>query len=138
MIAVLRRGRLQGVHLDAGWIDAAHDMFHGPALAGGIERLKNQEHAPIVLRVELLLELAQHAHALGERGRRDFFLRLEAAGATGVDVLQSKLAALGDDVRLDELVDSLLGHPSMPPLVPVAPRGGGLAASPGDPDRTGG
>ena len=112
-------------------------MLHGPALAGGIERLKNQEHTPVVLRVELFLELAQHAHALGERGLRDCLLGLEAASVAGVEILQPKLAALGDDVGLDELVDPLLGHRSMPPWRSLHSAEAGLAASPGAPDVSG-
>ena len=80
--------------LDAGRIDAAHHMLDHPALPGRVERLKNQQHAPVVLGIELLLELPEFGHAFGERRLGNRLVRLEAAGVAGVEILQPKLPPL--------------------------------------------
>ncbi len=106
MIAFLCRRRLEAADFDASRIDAAHHVLDRPALAGRVERLKNQQHPPIVLGVELLLELPEPGHAFGKRRLGARLVSLDPSGVARVDVLQAKFPALGDDVGLDELADA--------------------------------
>ncbi len=60
MVEILGRGRFEGGDLAALRVDAGHDMLDGAILARGVHRLENQEHRPFVLRVELVLQFAEH------------------------------------------------------------------------------
>ena len=72
-----------------------------------------------------------------ETHRVDGYPRAWLDRVARVEILQPKIAALGDDVGLDELVDPLLGHCSMPPWRSMHSAEEGLAATPGSPDVSG-
>src|SRR5262249_16096035 len=56
VIQLLRRRRLEGVHLAALRVHAGVDVLDRAVLAGGVHGLEDQEERPAVLRVELVLE----------------------------------------------------------------------------------
>src|SRR4029450_11331070 len=55
VVQVLARGRFEGIHLATLWISPLHDVLDGAVFAGRVHRLKDQQHRPLVLRVELVL-----------------------------------------------------------------------------------
>src|SRR5262245_21214434 len=59
VIELFGRRRLERVDLTALRIDAGHHVTDRAVLAGRVDALKDQQHAPLVLRVELLLERGQ-------------------------------------------------------------------------------
>ena len=63
MVQLLRRRRFEREHLAALRVDAGHDVFDRAVLAGGVHRLEDQQHGPLVLGVELVLQFAQPGDA---------------------------------------------------------------------------
>ncbi len=83
-------------------VDPRHDVLDGAVLARRVHGLKDQEHAPLVLRVELLLQLSQDADPFLEP-LLGFFLVLEPARFAWVDVLQPEPLAVRDPVGPREI-----------------------------------
>jgi hypothetical protein len=81
-----------------------------PSFPCGIERLEDQQHAPAILRVEFLLQLAEPRHTFAQHllGRR--FVRLEPTRVPGIEVFQFETATVTNDERLDEFFDPALAH----------------------------
>jgi hypothetical protein len=108
VIEVLRRRRLEGIHLAALRIDSGHDVLDRPVLAGGIHRLEGQEDGPAVLGVETILQLGQRLDPDRERLlRARLVLRAEVERVTRVHVLQAERLAVGDAEGLRELLRPL-------------------------------
>jgi len=59
---------LEGNHLAAARVDAAHDVLHGAVLARGVHALEDDEHRVPALRVEHVLELREARDVLPELG----------------------------------------------------------------------
>ena len=99
VVELLRRGRLERVHLAALRIDAGHHVLDRAVLAGGVHRLEDQQDRPAVLGVQALLQLREHLGPLGERllGLR-LVLGGQLARVVGVDVLQAELLAVGEAI----------------------------------------
>ncbi len=55
-------GRLEGVDLASLRVHAGHYVLDGAIFAGGIHGLKNQQQGPAILRVKLLLHVAEQTH----------------------------------------------------------------------------
>ena len=55
VVEILGGGRLEGDDLAALRVDAGHDVLDGAVLAGGVHGLEDEQHRPLVLRVELVL-----------------------------------------------------------------------------------
>ena len=55
VVEVFAGGRLERKHLAALLVYARHDMLDRPVFPRGVHRLKNQQHGPIVLRIEHVL-----------------------------------------------------------------------------------
>jgi hypothetical protein len=75
---------------------------------GGVHRLEDEEHAPAVLRVELVLEIGKVLHARGQNLLRLLLLFLQPSRVAGVPLLQAELLPVGNAVGADELRD--VGH----------------------------
>jgi hypothetical protein len=127
VVELLRGRRLEGEHLAALRVDARHHVLDRPVLAGGVHRLEDQEHAPLVLRVEPVLQLGQELDASPEV-LDGLLLRLDPARVVRVEVAEAEALAVRDAERLDELGDApplllgrellglllLLGHRAFP------------------------
>ena len=59
MVEFLGRRLLEAEHLAALWIHAGHDVTNGAVLAGGVHRLKNQQHRVGVAGVNEFLDLGE-------------------------------------------------------------------------------
>ena len=102
VVELLRRRRLERIHLAALRIDARHHVLDGAVFPGGVHRLEDQQHRPAVLRVELFLQLLQPGHTplqpllgLLPRGNR--------ARVAGIHILQAESAAVLHSVGLGQL-----------------------------------
>ena len=109
MVQLLGRGRLEGVHLAALRVDAAHDVLDGAVLAGGIHGLEHQQQRVLVLGVEPLLHLGEVDHALAQCGLRALLVAgafavvaSEDADIARVVVAQAEALAAVDAVGLGE------------------------------------
>ena len=58
---------LEGEDLAPLGVDPGHDVLDGAVLAGGVHRLEDQQHRPLVLGVEFVLQLGQRLDARGQR-----------------------------------------------------------------------
>ena len=110
VVELLGRGHLEAVHGDALRVDAAHHVTDRPVLAGGVERLEDDQHAVGPLGVEARLVLGEHADALREQ-LAALLLRFEALLVPGVEVLGERDLRVRLDLELlDELGDALLAY----------------------------
>src|SRR5882762_9279512 len=87
-----------------------HHVFDHTILAGSVQTLEDDHDRPAVLRVEFLLQVAEHAFACIEYVLR-VLLAFDPGRVSGVPILQTKLFALGYTKRFckarglfDELV----------------------------------
>src|SRR4029077_19311249 len=93
VIEFLGAWSLEGVDVASLWIYAGHDVLDHAVFAGGIHPLNDEQHRPAILRVELLLQIAQQAGAV----INNFLALLLApyfAGVTRVVILQTELFSL--------------------------------------------
>jgi hypothetical protein len=81
-------------------------VFDRSVLTGRIHRLKDQQHSPVVLGIEFVLQLGQGRDTHGQR-----FLRSGLVGFLGkfkcvarINILETKFLAFGDPERLGEVV----------------------------------
>src|SRR6516162_4720322 len=121
VVEVLRSRRLEGKDLAALGVDAGHDVLDGAILAGCVHGLKNQQHSPFVLRVQLVLQLREGLDTKSQRlFRAGFGLGLQSQGVIWVHILQPKLCAVSNAKRLCKLVSSLqqLFHVHRKVLIP--------------------
>ena len=104
MVEFLGRRLLEAEDLAALRIHAGHDVLDGAVLAGGVHRLKNQQHRPGVVGVNEFLDFGELLPVLLQdlqRALLDFvaaaeLLRLFRAGPVGGEFLQVNLGARGD------------------------------------------
>src|SRR5581483_2212394 len=131
VIELERRRLLERGDLAALWIDAVENVFDRAVLAGSIHGLEDQQQRPAVLRIELLLKIAQ-AFAVGIE---DFLalVLVEAAFLGGLVRPQVKAGRAVDPERRDEAIElggerfrGLLAHGKFPDLkrFPWRRRGG--------------
>ena len=66
VIELVRRRRLEGVHVAAHRIDAVEDVLDDAVLAGCVHALQDQEHRPSVLGVKPLLQIGEMLGMLGD------------------------------------------------------------------------
>jgi len=84
---------LEGVNVASLRIHAGHNVLDHAILSGGVQTLEDNQNRPAVLRVEFLLQAAEHAFAGIEYVLR-VLLVFDAGRGSGVPVFQSKLLAL--------------------------------------------
>ena len=101
VIKILSRGRFERVDLAGLRIHSRHHVLDGPIFAGCIHRLKDQEHSPLVLGVELVLQFGQGQDSGGQRLLRSWlvFLLGELKRVVRIDILQAKVLPFGDAKR---------------------------------------
>ena len=100
MVELLRRRRLERVHLAALRIDAGHHVLDGAVLAGGVHGLEDQQHGPAILGVQALLQLREQLHAQREGLLGPgLVLRGQIARIVGIDVFQAELLGVAETVR---------------------------------------
>src|SRR5207245_6467001 len=87
-------------------VDAAHHVFDRAVLARRVHRLKDQQDAPAILRVQLVLQLAQSFDAALQEFR-GFLLGLNAAAVGGVVVAQAETSVGRDAVSAQLHAESL-------------------------------
>ena len=105
VIQLVDRWRFEAGDLAALRVDPAHDVLDRAVLAGGIQRLEDDEQGARILGVQLLLVVGQELHAFVQEGRGVFRL-LIAGGVAGIEVLlEVDLAAGRDRKALDEFLD---------------------------------
>ena len=97
MIELFARRRLERMDLAALRVDPGHHVLDRAVFAGGIHRLKDQQHRPSILRVETLLQVG---HLLAPLFEHFVAHRLEALapGVGGIDVFQAKARTVSDAV----------------------------------------
>ena len=83
-------------------VDARHDVFDGTVLAGGIHRLEDHQHGPLVLGVKLVLQFAQPGDALLQPFLR-VLLGLQLPCVGRIDVCQPEFPVLGDAIACNQL-----------------------------------
>ena len=107
-----------------------HDVLDRAVLAGRVHGLEDEQHAPLVLGVELLLRRREALDALLQVLRR-LFLRLHAPAVVRLDLREAEALPLRDPEGLQELVEPLaallggpllLGHRWHLPLVRACPK----------------
>ena len=67
VVQFFRGGSLEGINLAALRIHAGHHVLDDAVFSGRIHGLKNQQQAPAVLGVELVLQLGHAGDALGQQ-----------------------------------------------------------------------
>src|SRR4051812_18357440 len=78
-------------------------MLDRAIFAGGVHRLKDEQHGPTVLRVKDVLQFCESLSASGERLFGALLvLCLQIKGFPGVNVLESKAPAICYSVRVSE------------------------------------
>ena len=83
-------------------------MLDRAVLACRVHRLEDEQHAPAVLRVELLLFLREPLDAaLEQRARLALLLGLEAMSVARIMVPEPELPPLRDPVGTEEIVQKL-------------------------------
>src|SRR5436309_1367774 len=88
----------EGSNLASLRIHSRHDVLDDAVFPGRIHRLKNQQHGPAVLRIELFLKMAQQFHASREHSFGVLF-RFQRARVVRVEILQAEFAAVADAIR---------------------------------------
>src|SRR5579872_4675331 len=87
------------MHAAAHGIHARHHVLDRAVLAGGVHRLKDEEQAPAILRVQLALQVRElRGRALERRAR--VVLGMQSDVGCGIVIRQPKSLALGDDAFL--------------------------------------
>src|SRR4029077_3402931 len=93
VIEFFRAWSLEGMNIATLRIHAGHNVLYYAVLAGGIHRLKDQQQRPAVLRIQLLLQIAEQTGAVVD----DFLaplLILHAVGVASIKMFQAKLSTL--------------------------------------------
>src|SRR6476660_755012 len=110
VVQFFRARRLEGENGASLRVHARHDVLDHTILAGRVQALEDDQERPAVLRVEFLLQVAEHAFASVEYILRVLFA-FDSGRVSGVPILQTKLFALGYTKRFckarclfDELV----------------------------------
>src|ERR1700690_2613931 len=99
VIQFLDRRRFERMHLAALRIYARHHMLNGAILAGCVHGLKDEQHAPAVLGVELVLQLGQRRDARSQK-LLGLLFGVYFPGAARIKILQPELRSILDPVRL--------------------------------------
>ena len=97
------RGRLEGKNLAALRIDSGHHVLDGAVFSGRIHGLKDQQQAPAVVGVELVLQFGHAGHALGQE-LFGVLLGVQLGGVGGIVVLEPEFLAVLYPVWLGKLV----------------------------------
>jgi hypothetical protein len=92
VVQLLRRGLLERIHLAPLGVDPGHHVFDHAVLARRVHGLEDQQDRPLVLGVQLLLQIVELLQPLLEMALA-VFLRLEAAGEAGIVVFEPELLA---------------------------------------------
>jgi len=82
-------------------IHSGHDVFNHAILAGRVHRLKNKQHRPAVLRVELLLQIVEKSRSVVD-DLLAVLLVLHAARVARIAMFQPKFFALCDAIGCSE------------------------------------
>ena len=127
VVELLRRGRLEGIHLASLRIHAGHDVFDRSVLAGGVHRLKDQQQTPTVLRVQLLLQPGETRDSSLEPAL-GLAPRFDRPRVVRVDVFQPECASVPHSIRLGEPLDIWHGYSSDRSTASSAQRPGTTAA----------
>ena len=102
VIQFLHRRSLEGIHLAALRIYPRHHVLDDAIFAGRVHGLKNEQHAPTVLGVELVLQIGHRSDAVGQKLLR-VFLGMYFPSVFRIEILQTELASVLDPIRLDQL-----------------------------------
>src|SRR5262249_22621797 len=74
----------------------SHYVADDAVLSRGIEPLQNNQDGPLVLGVELLLQLSKPLGAFAEQRIASILVEIEAAFVSGIDIGEAKLVAVFD------------------------------------------
>jgi len=77
-------------------IDCSHYAADDAVLSRGIEPLQNNQDGPLVLGVELLLQLSKPLGTFAEQRIASTLVEIEAAFVGGIDIGEAKLVAVFD------------------------------------------
>jgi hypothetical protein len=86
-------GSLEGMNIASLRIHAGHHVFDNPVFAGGVHRLNHEQERPAILRIELLLQIAEQTGAVIDNFLA-LLLVLHLAGVARVVIFQAEFFAL--------------------------------------------
>jgi len=83
-------------------------MLDGAVFAGRVHCLKDQEHSPLVLGVQFILELRESCHTRGQRFLRSWLVCLfrKFKRIVWIDILETEIFTFADAERLGESAGS--------------------------------
>src|SRR5581483_7206467 len=103
VVELLHRRLLERMDLAPFGVDAGHHVLDRAVLAGGVDRLEDQQQRPLILRVQPLLQRLERADPGGERlPRRRLVLALERPGVARIEILEPEARTVRHAVRADE------------------------------------
>ena len=121
VVELLVGGRLERVHLGPLRVHPRHDVLDRAVLPGGVHALEDQEQRPAILRVELLLELAEGLD-LPIETLACLVLGRDAPRVRGIDRRQTEAPSVGDLKGSDEAAGLAHGEVSPSCGSGMAPR----------------
>ena len=98
-------------------IHPRHDMLDGAVFPGRIHGLENQQQPPLILGVELLLQLGEPCDALLQK-RTGLLLILGAqcASISRIDIPNPEALAIGNAIGLNKIFETDFRHGMSPTL----------------------
>ena len=100
VVELVRARRLERMHLAALRIDAGHHVLDDAVLAGGVHALQHDQHRPLVVRVEPLLQFGEPLDVVGQHRLGFVLVEIETAGVGGVERREPEAIGIVDAKRL--------------------------------------
>ena len=95
------------MHLAALRIDAGHHVFDDAVLAGGVHALKHQQHGPLAMGIEPLLQVNEAGDPLGQDRLHVSDVGRETESLGGIVIVKLEVLRLIDPALLDDLFGDL-------------------------------
>src|SRR5579864_371362 len=111
VVQFFRRWSLERIHLYTLRIHARHHVLDGAILAGRVHGLKNEQHSPVILSIELALQLSHGRDACGQK-LLSVLLGVNLPRIPRIEILQPELRAVLDSIGLNQFAGP--AHPPPP------------------------